>query len=151
MPAEKSAKPPKSAPGPATQAPAPPPPPTPTPPHKAPPPPASKDACAARKARKQKPRPRPDGTSRQDRQSRAREKYCRANQSRCGQTRQTLAQKQTPHPPQNPPPPAATAAATTAAATRTPPAKRDPKPKLAGNQSADPGSTVVAPARSDDT
>src|SRR6218665_1738487 len=35
--------------------------------------------------------------------------------------------------------------------TKPPPAKRDPKPKLASNQSADPGSTVVAPARSDDT
>src|SRR6218665_3946600 len=56
-------------------------------------------------------------------------------------------------PPKKPPPPAAPAAATTAAAaaTKTPPAKRDPKPKLASNQSADPGSTVVAPARSDDT
>src|SRR6218665_2725188 len=149
MPAEKSAKPPKSAPGPATKAPA---------------APAAKTPAAPAKAASKKPAPAPTAPAAKTikavpvKNTAEQTKVAAAKPANDLPKSKPASASKPAAPAGNPPPkktptPAATAAATTAAAaaTKTPPAKRDPKPKLASNQSADPGSTVVAPARSDDT
>src|SRR6218665_1296194 len=149
MPAEKSAKPPKSAPGPAAKASA---------------APAAKTPAAPAKAASKKPAPAP--TAPAAKTGKAVPVKNAAEQTKVAATKPAndlpkskpaSANKpaapagNTPKKTPAPAAAAATTAAAAAAATRAAPPKRDPKPKVAGNQSADPGSTVVAPARSDDT